>query len=346
MRRFKHLSFTDRLRIEAYTKAGKNPKEVAEIIGVHISTVYRELKRGRYEHLNTDLTTEERYSPDIAQEKYKENLSAKGIPLKIGSDFEFAEYVENKIVKEKYSPAAALGEIKGQGLYFNTSVCVTTLYSYISKGIFLELTNRALPVKGKRKRTYRKVKPMRRSKGESIENRPEEINQRTSWGHWEMDCVEGKKSTKKTLLVLTERLTRYELVIPMKDKTTASVVKALDGIEKKYGVMFKKIFKTITVDNGSEFADCDGIELSRKGKEKRTKVYYCHPYSSWERGSNETANKLIRRHLPKGTDLTKITVATVQHIETWINNYPRKIFNYTTSAILFGEYLEAALTPS
>ena len=137
MRRYRHLSFTDRLRIDANIRAGKSAKEVADIIGVHISTIYRELQRGQYEHLNSDYTTEIRYSPDIADEKYRENLKAKGAPLKIGSDFELAEYIETKIVDDKYSPGAVLGEIAALGLSFSVTISKATLYSYIDKGVFL-----------------------------------------------------------------------------------------------------------------------------------------------------------------------------------------------------------------
>lgn len=343
MRRFKHLSPTDRIRIEEKIKAKKTPREIADEIGVHISTIYRELKRGQYEHLNSDYTTEVRYSPDIAQERYERNLEAKGAPLKIGSDFELAQYIEDKITREKYSPAAVLGEIKAQGIQFQTTICTTTLYSYITKGVFLTLTNKHLPVKGSRKRKYRHIKKISRPpRGESIEKRPEEIENRETFGNWEMDCVEGgKKGSKETLLVLTERMTRQEIIIKMPDKTAPSVVKALNRLERKYGALFPQIFRTITVDNGSEFADCAGMERSRTGKGKRTKVYYCHPYSSWERGSNENQNKMIRRHFPKGFDFRKATAAAIRDVENWINNYPRAIFNFLSSAALFQEQLEA-----
>ena len=151
-----------------------------------------------------------------------------------------------------------------------------------------------------------------------------------------MDCVIGKKGTKRVLLVLTERYTRNELIRLMKDKTAQSVVSALDGIEKQYGKkLFSKVFKTITVDNGSEFADCKGIERTYNNRGNRTKVYYCHPYTSCERGSNENQNRLIRRHYPKGTSFERVKPAEIQRVEEWINNYPRKIFNFHTSAELY-----------
>lgn len=310
-RRFKHLSWNDRLKIETMIKDGRHFQEIADEIGVHLRTIYNEVKRGRYIHTNSDLTEEERYSPDIAEMAYREHLSAKGPDLKIGNDHSLAQYIEKKIGEDGYSPAAVLGEIKEREIQFETSICETTLYSYIEKGVFLTITNKDLPEKGKKKRSYHRVKKAARpAAGESIENRPEEINRRETFGHWEMDCVEGKKKTKKTLLVLTERKSRKEIIIPMMDQTSRSVVRALDKLERQYGSKFYRIFQTITVDNGSEFADCEGIEKSCRRKGNRTKVYYCHPYSSYERGSNENLNKMIRRFFPKGTDFR--TIATKQ----------------------------------
>ena len=163
--------------------------------------------------------------------------------------------------KADYSPAAVLGEIKEKGLEFKTSICESTLYSYIDKGVFLTVTNKNLPVKGQKKRPYNKVQRAKRPPaGTSIENRPKEIDDRAVVGDWEMDCVEGKKKTKKTLLVLTERKSRREIIRPMRDQTARSVVRVLDSLEREYGANFSKIFRTITVDNGSEFADCAGME--------------------------------------------------------------------------------------
>lgn len=342
---YKHLTFNDRLKIEAWQKVGTSPRIMAEKLGVHISTIYRELKRGQYEHLNSDYTTEQRYSPDIAEEKNQANLRAKGAPLKIGSDHEYAQYIEYKIRVEKYSPRAVLGEIKRQGVEFSTTISAPTLYRYIEQGVFLTITNDNLPVKrNKSTRKYKKVRAARASKGESIEKRPAEIAERTTFGHWEMDCVEGKKGTKKTMLVLTERYTRYEIIRIMKDHTAASVIRALNGIERAYGADFYKIFQSITIDNGSEFSDYEGLERSCRRVGTRTKVYYCHPYSSYERGSNENQNKMIRRHYPKGVSFERVTPADTRRLEKWINNYPRGIFNYLTSADLYESCVNSLLS--
>ena len=253
---------------------------------------------------------------------------------------EFAEYIENKIINEKYSPKAVLGEIKRKKLPFKTTISPTTLYRYIDEGLFLHLSNKDLPVKkNKKKSKYNKVKQVRPSKGDSIEQRPDEIDTRETFGNWEMDCVVGTKTTPKVLLVLTERKTRREIVRLMPSKTTNSVVCELDKLEKKFGTdLFKKVFSTITVDNGAEFMDCNGMEKSEKG-EKRTKVYYCHPYSSYERGSNENLNKMVRRWYPKGESFMMTSEEEIAALEEWMNEYPREIFEYDTAASRFNEEL-------
>lgn len=342
MRRFRHLSFDDRLKMEVLIKAGHSKGEIAAIMGIHKSTVYREIDRGQYEHLTHTYEIETRYSADVSERKYRENLKEKGPGLKIGNDLKLADYIERKIIKEDYSPEAVVGEIKREQMNFTTSICVTTLYSYIEKGLFLSLTNKNLPVKKNQKRQYHRVRKHARAiKGESIEKRPEEINNRESFGHWEMDTVIGKRGeSKKSMLVLTERKTRQEIVRILPNHTAESVVRALNSMERKWGSQFSKVFKTITVDNGTEFADCEGIEKSILKKGRRTKVYYCHPYSSYERGSNEVANKLIRRKIPKGTNFDSKTKQEIDKIEHWVNHYPRGIFDYETSEQRFNEELK------
>lgn len=339
---FKQMSSNDRIKMEALLNAGHSKAEVAKQLHFHRSTIYREYDKGKYMHRNSDYTEEERYSSDLGQKVHDYAQEGKGRALKIGNDRELAECIEDKIVNEKYSPEAALAEIAKGDREFKTTISVRTLYRYIDNGIFLKLTNKELPIKGKRKSHNKKVKVQKRaSAGESIENRPEEVENREIFGHWEMDTVKGKRGvTKSCMLVLTERKTRVEIVIKMKDQGAASVVEALDRLERKWGDMFGKVFRSITVDNGVEFSDYEGMEHSVFGEGKRTFVFYCHPYSSWERGTNENNNRLIRRHIPKGVDFDDRTDEEIAYIEEWINNYPRGIFEYKTSAELFNEELQ------
>lgn len=328
-RQFKHLSKTQRNQLEMLLKAKVSKREIANYLGVHLSTVYREIKRGAYVHKNSDWTETVRYSADKAEIKYREMLKEKGSQIKLGNDYEYAEYLERKIIEEKLSPKAVLGYIKMHNIQFNTTISVNTLYSYIRKGYFSRLEMNHL-TRGNQKKKKQHVRVNKRApKGISIEKRPIEILERITFGHWEMDCVCGP--TKQSLLVLTERLTRKEIIMPICTQSANAVVKALNRIEKRYGKQFKRIFKTITVDNGTEFSNCQGIETSMYGKGQRTKVYYCHPYSSWERGTNERINREIRRLIPKGTNLAQFTEKQIQYVEEWVNNYPREIFDFETS---------------
>lgn len=337
---YKHLSQNDRIKMETMLNSGHKVVEVAEYLHVHRSTIYREMKRGEYTHRNSDYTEEVRYSSDLGQQTHDWNAQGKGRSIKIGNDLPLAEYIEDKIVNDKYSPEAALVAVAQSGIEFSTTISVRTLYRYIDNGIFLKLTNKDLPVKGKKKKHNKKVQTQKRAAaGESIENRPEEVKSRETFGHWEMDTVKGKKGvTKSCMLVLTERKTRNEVIIKLQDQKAESVVGALDRLERKWGEMFTKIFRSITVDNGVEFSDYEGLERSAINEgEKRTFVFYCHPYSSWERGTNENNNRLIRRHIPKGEDFDEKQDRDIEYIENWINNYPRGIFGFKTSAQLFEE---------
>jgi IS30 family transposase len=344
-RTYKQLTKTDRLRIEKWLKEGLPVKEIADKLRVHISTIYREIKRGQYERLD-GKTWEHKimYSPDIAEERYQNHLRDKGPDLKIGKDHAYAKFIENTIIDLDYSPAAALAKAKEEG--FGTEISIPTLYSYIKKGVFLNLTQKQLPRHGVKKNQYQKVKKeaSRAPAGESIEKRPEEIATRAEFGHWEGDTVYSTKkmSGKSALFTLTERKTRQEIIIKIPDRRAGTIVKAMDKLEKKWGAKrFRSVFKSITFDNGSEFAAADELEKSCINKKtNRTKLYYAHPYSSYERGTNENENGMIRRKHPKGTDFDQVSEKELQKTENWMNNYPRGILGYRCSRDCFMEELE------
>lgn len=333
-RKGKYLTEKERYKIEALKKAGLKNKEIAEQIGKSERTIRRELKRGQLQLLNSDLTYRNEYCADVAQRKYEKNAQNKGVSLKIGKDHKLASYIEEKIIKDKYSPDAVIGEIKAKKLQFKTSICTKTLYSYIDKGIFLNLDNKDLWVKRKeRKRKYRKVNEtaLNNTKSRSIEERAEDVNKREVKGHWEMDCIVSGRGNKSALLVLTERQTRISNIFKIERKTQEEVSKVLNKLESKYRNKFKEIYKSITMDNGCEFINQEMIEKSIYTKKNRTVAYYAHPYSSWERGSNENVNKMIRRFIPKGTNISKYGEKEIKKIEDWINNYPRRILGYKSA---------------
>lgn len=348
MAKYRRLKHNDRLVIEAYYGAGYTQTDIAAMIGVDRSTICRELRKGMYEHLNSNYTTRSTYSSDKAQEYTDYQNTSKGKELKIADDHALASFLEEKIAKDKYSPDAALALIRTDpdlSARFKVSISTTTLYRYIDKGLFLNLTNKDLPHVKKR---YKRVRPVqkRRSAGTSIEQRPDDILSREYFGDWEMDTVKGvRRKSKGCMLVLTERKTRDEFTAKLPDQKAASVVAVLDELEDILGEDFSKVFHTITVDNGVEFSDFEGMQRSKKHSGNRTSIYYCHAYCSSERGSNENGNRLIRRHAPKGTDLDQLTHEDVKSIQRWMNNYPRKLLGYRTSGELFREEMAAIGVP-
>lgn len=333
----KRMTKTDRLKLEALYNARIPVKVIADTLGFTFQAIYYELKKGFYMHRNSDWTETRKYSADKAQAKTNYEQTAKGAQIKLGNDYEFVNFVSFMISKKKYSPNAVLGYIRQHNLKFKTTVCRVTLYSYIAKGLIPNVTNKNLLRKANTTNKKRKVRVAKRaSVGDSIEKRPIHIDNRQEFGHWELDTVVGKRKKGEVLFVLTERKTRYEIIYKAKDKTALSVVKFLDKLEKTHRRAFSSIFKTITVDNGTEFSNCLAMEQSSIYKNKqRTKVYYCHPYSSYERGSNENQNSFIRRFLPKGTEFEPITQKRIDEIANYINTYPRELLDFNNSEALF-----------
>lgn len=343
----KNLTIIQRRMLERCLLNKMHKREIAKLLGVCLATVYNEIQRGLYRHKRIShydcigepvYKYEMRYGADKAQQLYELNQTTHGPNLKVGNDYEFIRYVETRVGKDKISPCAVCGEIK-RLRPCKTVVSKTTLYRYITQKLFMNIAMSNLPV-GQRKKHYRKPQVKRAPYGASIEQRPKEIAERNTFGHWEMDCVVGKQRTKNVLLVLTERLTRYELIFQMPNKKAESVVTCLNALEQRHGDSFRKIFKTITVDNGVEFSDYDGMRRSIYGG-NRVELYYCHPYTSCERGSNERINRDIRRHIPKGSDISKYTNEQIQFIADWVNAYPREIFGFASSAEKFAEQLAA-----
>lgn len=209
--------------------------------------------------------------------------------------------------------------------------------------MFLVLNEKYLYEKGRRHYAAKSKKQAARAlRGTSIEKRPKGIGKREKFCHWEMDSIMGCKGSRKALLVLTERRTRMGIVMLLEDHTAASVVKAINRLERKFGKLFYTMFKSITVDNGCEFQNFEGIEIAHRRKGKRTIVFFCHPYSAYERGSNENMNRMIRRFFPKGTNFDAVTNVQVEEAERWVNSYPRKLLGWRSANDLFNEEVQVA----
>jgi IS30 family transposase len=332
-RKNKYLSVKERWQIEILREKKYTGREIAKILGRDQSTINREIKRGTLVLLDSELREVPKYQADYGQRDYEEQRKGKGRLLKIGFDHELSRHIERKILEDKYSPAAVIGEIIQKKMEFKTILSIKTVYNYIYRGVFVGVgENNLIYVKSRRKR-YRKVGKVNKSRlFKSIEERPKVVNKRIEFGHWEIDLIKGLIKTRACLLTISERVTRKEIIIKLSSCTVEEVNRALTDLEKEYGDSFARIFKTMTADNGSEFLDWVKLEESRlRPGTKRTRIYYAHPYSSYERGTNENLNRMVRRFVPKGIDIGTVSIETIKEAQDWLNNYPRKIFGYKTA---------------
>ena len=204
-------------------------------------------------------------------------------------------------------------------------VCTKTLYNYVDAGL-LTIANIDLPLKVKRTTKVVRIRHHKKNLGTSIEERPTHINDRSEFGHGEIDTVIGKKDkSESVLLTMTERMTRKEIIRKIPSKTVEAVQAALLNLANEAGECFSKVFKSITAENGSEFTGISSLE-----EKTTTKIYFAHPYASCERGTNERHNGLIRRFIPKGCRISQYSIEAISRVQSWCNTLPRKILNYLT----------------
>ncbi len=334
----RYIKEYERYKIEAWLKAGVSKKEIAKNLNKCLTCIYNEIKRGTVELLGYDLIPYKTYSAEYAQTVHEKKSHNKGQNSKCKGQYEMLCYISDMICSQRLSPYAVTQVMKGTGFSFKP--CVRTIYNYIYSGLVPGVTAECLAYKRKKKRQRKIAKiPVSYAEKTLIDERTADIDSRDAAGHWEMDTVySGKNKNKACLLVLTERKTRKEMILKMKDRTAQATVNALDSLERRLGKrLFRKMFRSITCDNGVEFSDVKGIT-----KNNRTVLYHCHAYASYERGSNENQNKLIRRFIKKGEDISKYTKRQIQDIEGWINMLPRKMFDGRSSEEVFSKYFPLA----
>ena len=330
-----HFTWDERLELQHYY-CGQNkfqrirkPGALGYLLGKSAKTITREIKRGMVSQVNSDLIEVIVYSAEYAQRDAEEKSAKKGPQVKLANDQAFVEAV-SKLVREKhYSPYAVIEQFNRTAWPSNLRICEKTLYTYIQQGDIPGISVKDLLYGGKRYKP--KSRPKRHLRAEnairSISKRPKVANERTEVGHWEMDTVySGKECSSTCLLTLTERKTRTEIIRQIPDRTASSVKAEIDEFEREMGTdVFRGIFKSITPDNGAEFSDAQGLEKSMLADGSRTQLFFAHPYSSFERGTNENHNGIIRRFIPKGSDIAHWTQKSIREIQDWMNNYPRKI---------------------
>jgi IS30 family transposase len=346
VREFKHLSKAEREIIEKQARKGSSIGAIARLLDRDKRTISRELKRGQVMHRKEnpyasrnpqvpDYIDEPIYQWDVGEGVYKANRMRSVNKRKLVKCAELIQYVEGKILcAQKWSPDAAIGYAVANNLFADT-ISTKTFYNYVDEGLCkVKAIDLLLKVKRKpRSHAHKNKKKL----GMSIEERPAVVSERKEFGHWEGDGIVGKDGQGQ-IITLVERTTRVGFMFNAGDRKADKVVGVLDQLQERYGERFSALFKTITFDNGTEFSSCEEMQ-----KDGRTKVYYAHPYSSFERGTNENWNGIVRRFIPKGKDFSDITDELLARVMHFINTMPRRCLGYKTPLDLWNLSVDAIL---
>lgn len=340
-----HINEAERKFIERQLDLGTPKKQIARMLGRNISTIRREIKRGSVVQRKTKsyiskraddpgYTESNRYFADVGERRYEENRMHCGRKCLLIECRDFVRFAEDKILKEKWSPDGVVAEAKRKNLFENIPSTVT-LYKWIDDGL-LKVKNLDLTQKCCRKARKTHSREHKTKLGISIDQRPTEVNERSTFGHWEGDSVVGKGGNS-SVLTLVERKTGQSIVLKTEAKTANATYQALCNLKERLGDAFGRIFHSITFDNGSEFAASEAFETLG------IDVYYAHPYSAWERGQNEQFNGMLRRFIPKGKDLSILMQEDLDRFASYLNTLPRKSLGYFAPEDLFLRELSAIM---
>lgn len=330
-RKGQHLLAEERHEIEVRLKDGWSVYRIAKHLGRPYNTIKNEIARGTVLLYNGKVA---RYKAKVGEQVYKENRRNSRRQYKRLKVSSFIKYVEDKFAAG-WSLDVCVGKaLQSKKFRREQIVCTKTLYNYVDNGL-IRIKNIDLPEKLKRNTKREKVRKNKRILGDSIELRPESVELREEFGHWEADTVLGSKYEDEPCTVtLVERKTRKAIWIKAAAHTADSVQAAIERVIDYFGELASLVFKSVTGDNGSEFARL--AELAAQG----TSVYFTHPYSSWEKGTNECHNKLLRRFIPKGVSMAGYSAEDIAYMADWANTLPRKILDYRTPDELFETELD------
>ena len=330
-RKGQHLLAEERHEIEVRRKDGWSIYQIAKHLGRSYNTIKNELARGTVLLYNGKVA---RYKAKAGEQQYKENRRNSRRQYKRLEVSSFIKYVEKQFSKGWSLDVCAGKALETGNFRRDQIVCTKTLYNYVDNGL-ISIKSIDLPEKLKRNTKKEKVRKNKRILGDSMELRPESVELREEFGHWEVDTVLGSKYEDEPCTVtLTERKTRHSFWVKAANHTADAVQEAIESVMDYFGIMASSVFKSVTGDNGSEFARL--AELASQG----TKVYFTHPYSSWEKGTNECHNKLLRRFIPKGVSMAGYSAEDIAYMADWANTLPRKILGYQTPDELFEAELD------
>lgn len=322
---YRQITYEQRVQIALMLRQGEKKIKIAKMIGCSVRSIYYELNR------NSSEGSYKCYNANQAQTRRDQRRFNSNRPTSITEEMvsDIRKYIGNK----KWSPEQLFGRWRKEG---KTMVSVETIYRYIYFIDRKEGGNLVLSLR-QAHRTRRRRRNTKDKRGTIknrifIDERPNVVNERRRYGDFEGDTIEGK-SHQSRIATMTERKSLYTILIPLKSKesihTATQIIKGMRP--------YKKLCHTITFDNGKEFA---GHKIISKSLE--ASVYFAHPYSSFERGTNENCNGLIRQYYPKGTDFKLIKTTQLKKVQKELNDRPRKKLKYKTPNEVFLQKCETS----
>ena len=326
--KYKHLSIDEREKIQSMLWEKRSIREIAKELDRSPSSISREI--------NKNIPLKRSYKPRVANERALNKRKSRGRKLRLKSGF-IRRYVVSHL-KGGYSPEQIAGRLHLE--YPKESLSHEAIYQFIYNQVYREGRGELKPhhhdlrIYLKRRHKRRAQKGMRtvqrifKPKGPSIDDRPKEVEQRKVVGHWEGDSMVSRKSTFG-LNTLVERKTGLVFITKIRNSTAKET---RDVVVSRLRILKEELRKTLTVDNGHE-----NFEYAEITKELNTKCFFAHPYHSWERGTNENTNGLIRWYFPKGTDFATISDESIKAVEDALNNRPRKRLRWKTPLEAFNE---------
>jgi len=326
--KYKHLSILEREKIQAMLWEKRSVREIAKVINRSPSSVSREI--------NKNIPLKRSYRPRLAEERAQEKRKSRGRKLRLKNGF-IRKYVVTYL-KIGYSPEQIAGRLHKD--HPNESISHEAIYQYIYNHVYREGRGLLKPhhhdlrvyLKRRHKRRAQKgtrtVQRIFKPKGPSIDERPKEVERRKVVGHWEGDSMVSRQSSVR-LNTLVERKTGLVFITKVEN---GKAQETKDVVVSRLNILPKQFRRTLTVDNGSE-----NFEYRALMEELDILCFFAHPYHSWERGTNENTNGLIRWYFPKGTDFATISDESIKAVEDALNNRPRKRLGWRTPLEAFNE---------
>ena len=316
MNKYVQLTQDERVLMSHLRLQGLSYAKIAEQLGRHRSTIYREFNRNSCHHIDGA------YRPSKAQRRTKARRSRS----RRNSHYTCDDFLRvRQYLKQKWSPEQVSGYLRRQGV---PAPSHETIYRYIWNDKFYGgdmHTHLRQSIKKRRKRHNSQDSRGRLADKRHISERPKAAESRRFSGHWEIDTVVSRAS-KHCIVTINERKSGFVMIGKLSDRTAKSLNSRVSMLINRN----PNAFKTITADNGTEFNQYKAIEANQD-----VEFYFANPYHSWERGSNENLNGLIRQYIPRGCSMATLTQQQCDRIAMQLNQRPRKRHNYKTPEDIF-----------